>query len=72
MVENLKDRVEEEVGHMKKAWVLRYPLSAMQILRSDWAKAQAVLSLRFAYTLFVYYVLVTCSLFMECKLIGLR
>ena len=29
---------------MKKAWVLRYPLSAQQRLRSDWVDAQADLS----------------------------
>ena len=31
--------------HMKKAWVLSYPLSAQQRLWSDWADVQADLSL---------------------------
>ena len=34
---------------MKKAWVLSYPLSAQQRLRSAWADAQADLSLRWAH-----------------------
>ena len=34
--------------HMKKAWVLSYPLSAQRRLWSDWADAQADLSLRWA------------------------
>ena len=34
---------------MKKAWVLSYPLSAQQRLWSDWADAQADLSLRWAH-----------------------
>ena len=34
---------------MKKAWVLSYQLSAQQRLRSDWADAQADLSLRWAH-----------------------
>ena len=33
---------------MKKAWVLSYPMSAQRRLRSDWANAQADLSLRWA------------------------
>ena len=35
--------------HMKKAWVLSYPLSAQQRLWSDWVDAQADLSLRRAH-----------------------
>ena len=35
--------------HMKKAWVFSYPLSASQRLWSDWADAQADLSLRWAH-----------------------
>ena len=35
---------------MKKAWVISYPLSAQQSLWSDWADAQADLSLRWAHT----------------------
>ena len=34
---------------MKEAWVLSYPLSAQRRLRSDWADAQADLSLRWAH-----------------------
>ena len=37
----------------KKPWVLSYPLSAQQRLWSDWADAQADLSLRLAHTHFV-------------------
>ena len=35
---------------MKKAWVLSYPLSAKRRLWSDWADAQADLSLRWAHS----------------------
>ena len=35
---------------MKKAWVLSYPLSAQRRLRSDWADAQVDLSLCWAHT----------------------
>ena len=42
---------------MKKAWVLSYPLSAQQRLRSDWADAQADLSLRWAPSHFVGFVM---------------
>ena len=41
---------------MKKAWVLSYPLSAQQRLWSDWAYAQADLSLRWAHTHFLGFV----------------
>ena len=37
----------------KKAWVLSYPLSAQRRLWSDWADAQADLSLRWAHRHFV-------------------
>ena len=37
---------------MKKAWVLSYPLSAQRRLWSDWADAQADLSLLSAHTQF--------------------
>ena len=43
--------------HMKKAWVLSYPLSAQQRFWSDWADAQADLSLRWAHTHFVGFVM---------------
>ena len=36
--------------HMKKAWTLSYPLSAQRRLWSDWADAQADLSLRWAHS----------------------
>ena len=42
---------------MKKAWVLSYPLSAQQRLWSDWADAQADLSLRWAHSHFVGFVM---------------
>ena len=38
---------------IKKAWVLRYALSAQRRLWSDWADAQADLSLRWAHSHFV-------------------
>ena len=41
----------------KKAWVLSYPLSAQRRLWSDWADAQADLSLRWAHTHFVGFVI---------------
>ena len=42
---------------MKKAWVLSYPLSAQGRLWSDWADAQADLSLRWAHSHFVGFVM---------------
>ena len=39
--------------HMKKAWVLNYPMSAQQRLWSDWVDAQADLSLRWGHSHFV-------------------
>ena len=42
---------------MKKALVLSYCLSAQRTLRSDWADAQADLSLRWAHTHFVGFVM---------------
>ena len=42
---------------MKKAWVLSYPLSAQRSLWSDWADAQADLSLRWAHTHYVGFVM---------------
>ena len=41
----------------KKAWVLSYPLSAQRKLWSDWADAQADLSLRWAHTHFIGFVI---------------
>ena len=43
--------------HMKKAWFLSYPLSAQRRLWSDWADAQADLSLRWAHSHFVGFVM---------------
>ena len=42
---------------MKKAWVLSYPLSAQRRLWSDWADAHAELSLRWAHSHFVGFVM---------------
>ena len=42
---------------MKKAWVLSYPLSAQRRLWSDWADVQADLSLRWAHSDFVDFVM---------------
>ena len=42
---------------MKKAWVLSYPMSAQRRLWSDWADAQADLSLRWAHSHFVGFVM---------------
>ena len=42
---------------MKKAWVLSYPFSAQRRLWSDWADAQADLSLRWAHNHFVGFVI---------------
>ena len=42
---------------MRKAWVLSYPLSAQRSLWSDWADAQADLSLRWAHSNFVGFVM---------------
>ena len=43
--------------HMKKAWVLSYPLNAQRRLWSDWADAQANLSLHWAHSHFVLFVM---------------
>ena len=42
---------------MKKPWVLSYPMSAQRRLWSDWADAQADLSVRWAHTRFVVFVM---------------
>ena len=42
---------------MKKHWFLSYPLSAQRRLWSDWADAQADLSLRWAHSHFVGFVM---------------
>ena len=51
---------------MKKAWVLSYPLSSQQRLWSDWADAQADLSLCWAHSHFVGFVMKRLKCF--CKL----
>ena len=43
--------------HMKKPWVLTFPLSAQRRLWSDWTDAQADLSLRWAHSHFVGFVI---------------
>ena len=43
--------------HMKKTWVLSYPCSAQRRLWSDWADAHADLSLRWAHSHFVGFVM---------------
>ena len=43
--------------HMKNHWVLGYPYSAQRRLWSDWADAQADLSLRWAHSCFVGFVM---------------
>ena len=42
---------------MKKAWVLSYPLNAQRRLWSDWADAQADLSLRWAHSHFAGFIM---------------
>ena len=48
---------------MKKSWVLRYPLSAQRRLWSDWADAQADLSLRWTHVILL--VLSCCGSFIK-------
>ena len=52
---------------MKKAWVLSYPLSAQRRLWSDWADAQADLSLRWAHSHFVGFVMRRLKCFCSCQ-----
>ena len=49
-----KTRISLGIG-MKKAWVLRYPLSAQRRLWSDWADAQADLNLHWAHMPFCWF-----------------
>ena len=49
-------RIRVFAVRMKKTWVLSYPLSAQRRLWSDWADAQADLSLRWSHTHFVGFV----------------
>ena len=55
---------------MKKTWSLSYPLSARRRLWSAWAEAQADLSLRWAHTHFVGFVISRLN-FKECRIIKL-
>ena len=41
--------------HMKKAWILSYPLNAQRRLWSDWEDAQADMSLRWAHMPFCWF-----------------
>ena len=50
-------RISVFAVRMKKAWVLSYQLSAQRRLWSDWADAQADLSLRWAHSHFVGFVM---------------
>ena len=50
---------------MKKAWVLSYPFSVQRRLWSDWADAQADLSLRWAHTHFVGFVMSRLKLILQ-------
>ena len=49
---------------MKQAWILSYPLSAQRNLWSDWADAQADLSLRWAHMPFCWFCLEAAHLSM--------
>ena len=51
---------------MKKPWVLSYTLSAQRRLWSDWADAQADLSLRWMHSHFVCFVMLWLKWFFEC------
>ena len=53
---------------MKKAWVLSYPMSAQRRLWSDWADAQAVLSLRWAHSHCVGFVMRRLSYTYDCMM----
>ena len=55
---------------MKKAWVLSYPLSAQQRLRSDWSDAQADLSLRWAHRSFGWFCHAAAHLYFVKKTIN--
>ena len=46
------------ISLIAQSWVLSYPLSAQRRLRPDWADAQADLSLRWAHSHFVGFVMI--------------
>ena len=52
---------------MRKPWVLSYPLSAYQILRSDWVYAQADMSLRWAHRSFCWFCHGAAQMLMQSK-----
>ena len=52
---------------MKKTWALSYPLSAKRRLWSDWADAQADLSLRWAHAHFVGFVMSLLNWWLACS-----
>ena len=52
-----KNHLHCNVVRTKKAWVLSFPLSAQRGVWSDWADAQADLSLRWAHSHFVGFVM---------------
>ena len=60
--------------HMKKPWVLSHPLSAQQRLWSDWADAQADLSLCWAHAHFVGFVIsgLKCNFWMNYWMVKLH
>ena len=55
---------------IQKAWVLSFPLSAQRRLWSDWADAQADLSLRWAHSHFVGFVMSRLILCLQYMLYG--
>ena len=58
---------------LEKARILNYPLSAQRRLWSDWADAQAVLSLRWAHMPFCWFCQDAAHLFLHnCKNINLK
>ena len=52
---NLPSLIRVFAVSMKKAWDLSYPLSALRSLCSDWADAEADLSLRWAHMPFCWF-----------------
>ena len=58
-------RIRVYTVRMKKHWHLNYPLSAQRRLWSDWADAQADLSLRWVHSHFVGFVMRRLILFQQ-------
>ena len=65
---NLPSLIRIVAVHMKKAWVLSYPLSAQRRLWSDWADAQADLSLRWAHIPFCWFCHVVAQIKMDNRI----